>query len=46
LGLEITAYGKNLTRELYKASVFMLDPGEMVSPNDPRVFGLRLKYSY
>ncbi|MDB5968363.1 MAG: TonB-dependent receptor [Hydrocarboniphaga sp.] len=44
--LRITAFGKNLTKELYPASVFVLDTGRFQEPNDPRTFGLRLQYTF
>ncbi len=45
-GVQITGYGLNLTKTLYPSSVFLLDTGRFQSPNDPRTFGLRLKYTF
>lgn len=45
-GIEITAYGKNLTQAKYYKALFLLDPGRNVELNDPRTFGLRFKYSF
>ena len=45
-GVEITAWGKNLTKTLYAANTFLLDTGRQQSPNDPRTFGLRFKYTF
>ena len=45
-GLELTAYGRNLTDDKYYKSLFLLDPGMNVVLNDPRTFGLRLKYVF
>lgn len=46
LGLELTAFVRNLTKEKYFSSVFLLDPGQNVTLNNPRTYGLRLKYTF
>lgn len=46
LGLELTAFVRNLTKEKYYASLFLLDPGMNVTLNAPRTYGLRLKYTF
>lgn len=45
-GVQITGYGLNLTKTLYPASVFLLDTGRFQSPNDPRTFGMRMKFTF
>jgi iron complex outermembrane receptor protein len=45
-GLEVTGFVTNLTREFYDASSFILDTGIFATPNDPRIIGMRVKYTY
>ncbi len=45
-GMQVTGYGLNLAKALYPTSVFLLDTGRFQSPNDPRTFGLRMKFTF
>jgi iron complex outermembrane receptor protein len=45
-GLQVQAYCKNITGVLYPASEVLLDTGRFQEPNDPRTYGVRLKYTY
>jgi iron complex outermembrane receptor protein len=45
-GLQLTAYGENLTKEEYLSSVFQFDSGTSYQLAAPQTYGLRVKWSF
>jgi iron complex outermembrane receptor protein len=43
---QVTAFAKNITSQTFNQSELVDDFGTQVAVNDPRTFGLRLKWSF
>jgi iron complex outermembrane receptor protein len=45
-GLEVSVYGRNLTKELYSDNLAESAGGDLISYAEPRTFGVKLGYSF